>query len=391
MFRRSGRQSPTTTRSSSTSSSFWEREEHVRPAPGRERRRPAVQLHRRPGHGQQDARGAHRVGADAQGRVPALQGAAGLPPALPERLRLPGPLDRGRRRAGAGPQLQAGDRGVRPRGVRQEVPRASSSGRQPSSPRARSASASGWTGATTTSRSPTRTSSTSGASSRSSTSGAGCTAATAPPSGARDAARRSRRTSWPAATSTARTRRCRCASRWSTGPARRVVIWTTTPWTLPANVAAAVQPDADYGRLPTATGSRSPGRRDRDVRGDEEGPRAGRLALPRPLRRARPGRRRSSTASSAGTRWRSTKAPASSTSRPAAAPRTSSSARSRTCRCSRRSTRRAASSRRTAGSPGAARTRRPTTSSRTSASASCSSTPARSPTAIPSAGGATRR
>ena len=31
-------------------------------------------------------------------------------------------------------------------------------------------------------------------------------------------------------------------------PARRVlVIWTTTPWTLPANVAAAVKPDAEYG------------------------------------------------------------------------------------------------------------------------------------------------
>ena len=27
-----------------------------------------------------------------------------------------------------------------------------------------------------------------------------------------------------------------------------VVIWTTTPWTLPANVAAAVKPDAEYGR-----------------------------------------------------------------------------------------------------------------------------------------------
>ncbi|HVB45901.1 MAG TPA: isoleucine--tRNA ligase [Streptosporangiaceae bacterium] len=28
-----------------------------------------------------------------------------------------------------------------------------------------------------------------------------------------------------------------------------LVIWTTTPWTLPANVAAAVRPDAEYGRL----------------------------------------------------------------------------------------------------------------------------------------------
>ncbi|MGH9187291.1 MAG: isoleucine--tRNA ligase [Acidimicrobiales bacterium] len=28
-----------------------------------------------------------------------------------------------------------------------------------------------------------------------------------------------------------------------------LVIWTTTPWTLPANVAAAVKPDAEYGRM----------------------------------------------------------------------------------------------------------------------------------------------
>jgi isoleucyl-tRNA synthetase len=30
-----------------------------------------------------------------------------------------------------------------------------------------------------------------------------------------------------------------------------LVVWTTTPWTLPANVAAAVQPDAEYGRRDT--------------------------------------------------------------------------------------------------------------------------------------------
>src|SRR3954464_12358743 len=29
--------------------------------------------------------------------------------------------------------------------------------------------------------------------------------------------------------------------------AESLVVWTTTPWTLPANVAAAVNPDADYG------------------------------------------------------------------------------------------------------------------------------------------------
>ncbi len=32
-------------------------------------------------------------------------------------------------------------------------------------------------------------------------------------------------------------------------PGESVVIWTTTPWTLPANVAAAVNPEAEYGRL----------------------------------------------------------------------------------------------------------------------------------------------
>ncbi len=31
------------------------------------------------------------------------------------------------------------------------------------------------------------------------------------------------------------------------GSNEKLVVWTTTPWTLPANVAAAVQPDADYG------------------------------------------------------------------------------------------------------------------------------------------------
>src|ERR671911_1474947 len=31
-------------------------------------------------------------------------------------------------------------------------------------------------------------------------------------------------------------------------PGESLVIWTTTPWTLPANVAAAVNPDAEYGK-----------------------------------------------------------------------------------------------------------------------------------------------
>jgi isoleucyl-tRNA synthetase len=34
-------------------------------------------------------------------------------------------------------------------------------------------------------------------------------------------------------------------------PGEALIVWTTTPWTLPANVAAAVRPDAEYGRLRT--------------------------------------------------------------------------------------------------------------------------------------------
>src|SRR3954467_13565173 len=31
-------------------------------------------------------------------------------------------------------------------------------------------------------------------------------------------------------------------------PGESLIVWTTTPWTLPANVAAAVNPDAEYGK-----------------------------------------------------------------------------------------------------------------------------------------------
>src|SRR5215217_3891350 len=86
-------------------------------------RQPEVVVRRRACDREQEARRPYRVGTDAEGRLPALQGPARLRPALPERLRLPGPLDRGRRRAGARPELEAGHRGVRAGAVRGEVPR----------------------------------------------------------------------------------------------------------------------------------------------------------------------------------------------------------------------------------------------------------------------------
>ncbi len=97
---------------------------HVRAVARAEPRQPALELHRRPDHREQPDGRPPRLGPRAEGRLPALQGAAGLRPPLPERLRLPGPLGRGRGREVARPQLQARDRGVRARRVRGPLPRA---------------------------------------------------------------------------------------------------------------------------------------------------------------------------------------------------------------------------------------------------------------------------
>ena len=78
-------------------------------------------------------------------------------------------------------------------------------------------------------------------------------------------------------------------------PGQAIVIWTTTPWTLPANVAAAVSPTAEYGRL--ANGDwlaveRSEGPFEETVLGS----RPRRPPLRRALRRAWARVRRSTTA-----------------------------------------------------------------------------------------------
>ena len=98
--------------------------------------------------------------------------------ALPERLRLPGPVGRGRGREGAGLQDQARHRDLRHRRVRGEVQGARAADSPPCRPSSRSAWATGWTGTTPTTRCPTRTTTPSGASSRRATSAAGSTRAT---------------------------------------------------------------------------------------------------------------------------------------------------------------------------------------------------------------------
>ena len=74
-------------------------------------------------------------------------------------------------------------------------------------------------------------------------------------------------------------------------PSESLVVWTTTPWTLPANVAAAVKPDAEYGRR--ENGEWVAVARYPDERFDAPRPRRGarRASLPRAVRRPRPRRR----------------------------------------------------------------------------------------------------
>ena len=247
-------------------------------------------VHRRPGHREQDARRPHGLGPDAQGRLPALQGAARVRPALPERVRLPGALDRGRGRAPARAQLEARDRGVRPRGVRAPLPR----GRRPV---------------------------VGGADAR--------LQAPRPVDGlgqrllhlqrhehrvhlalpedrprARLALRRPPLDRVvPALRHVALPARADAVGRLPGAksdpslfvrfplldrPGESVVVWTTTPWTLPANVAAAVNPEAEYGLrengewvLGRALSRTSASSRARPGRG------ARRPALPRAVRRPR--------------------------------------------------------------------------------------------------------
>ncbi len=65
----------------------------------------------------------HAWGRIVQGRLPALSRDAGSRLSVPERIRLPGLVGRGGGREGAGAQLEARDRGVRPRPVRPRLPR----------------------------------------------------------------------------------------------------------------------------------------------------------------------------------------------------------------------------------------------------------------------------
>ena len=74
-------------------------------------------------------------------------------------------------------------------------------------------------------------------------------------------------------------------------PNESLVVWTTTPWTLPANVAAAVKPDAEYGRRENGEWVAVARYPDERIRPACPRRRARRSSLPRSLRRPRPRRR----------------------------------------------------------------------------------------------------
>ena len=109
---------------------------------------PALELPRRADHGQQPDGRPPRLGPDVQGPLPALPRDARRGPALPERLRLPGPVGRGQRRARPRLHEQARHRGVRHRRVREPVQAARPDLRRPPDRAVASGSASGWTGTT---------------------------------------------------------------------------------------------------------------------------------------------------------------------------------------------------------------------------------------------------
>ena len=106
-------------------------------------------------------------------------------------------------------------------------------------------------------------------------------------------------------------------------PGEHFLVWTTTPWTLPANVALAVHPELEYVKvrqgderlLPLAAHDRLPEGRLRGGRAAARLELVG-LTLPQPVRGARRPSTASSTRSSPGRRSARKRAPASSTSRP---------------------------------------------------------------------------
>ena len=218
-----------------------------------------MDLLRGPAHRQRPPRPAPRVGPGVQGPLPPLPDHARPPRAPQGRLGLPRPAGRARGREGARALHQARDRGVRHRRVQPALPRVGAPLRRRLGGAHRPRRASGSTPPTPTGPSTTTTSSRCG----------GCVrqiwdkgllyeghkvVALLRPLRHRAVVPRGR----PARVY----RDVVDPSVYVRFPRRRpaadadLLVWTTTPWTLISNVAAAVGPDIDYVRVTTTDGGR---------------------------------------------------------------------------------------------------------------------------------------
>ena len=122
-------------------------------------------------------------------------------------------------------------------------------------------------------------------------------------------------------------------------PGESLLVWTTTPWTLPGNVAAAVHPELTYLKVKQTNdgidevlyvskgASKSALKPGFEVLEEVPGSAARRADVPGAVRRAAGRAGHDPSRSSSGRRCRTKRAPASSTSRRAAGKRTSSSRR----------------------------------------------------------------
>ena len=205
----------------------------------------ALRLLRGPADRERPSRLAPRAVPGLQGHLPALPDDARAVRRAPRRLGLPRPAGGAGGREGAGPLQQGRDRGLRHRRVQRALPRV-----RAGLPRGVGAAHRAHRLlARHRARLPhdgprlhrerlveplralrARTSS---------------TRATRSCPTARAAAPRSPATRWRSATRRCRTPRSSSASRWATARAP-LLVWTTTPWTLPANQAVAVNPGVTY-------------------------------------------------------------------------------------------------------------------------------------------------
>ena len=274
--------------------------------------RAALQLPRRAHHRQQPDGRPPRLGTHLQGPLPALPHHARRAAALPERLRLPGPLGRGRGRERARLQEQARHRGVRRSTASSSSARRGST-RSPASRPSRPCGSATWMDwdhtyfTNSDENNYTIWDFLEGCHARGLIYKGHDVMPWCPRCGTGISNMEIATEGYRELRHLSLTLRLPITSPGHDG--EDLLVWTTTPWTLSSNVAAAVHPRLTYVRVEGADGRRSWVSRGSLARVMPRRPssarrraRAGGAHLPRPVRRAADPGRAWSTASSPGTR-----------------------------------------------------------------------------------------